>query len=44
MVPSLRTRLLATHALLIVVALATMTVMAREEQRRWLIDRQQAGL
>ena len=41
---SLRGRLLATHAVLIVTALAVMTVMARFEQRRWLIERQQVSL
>ncbi len=41
---SLRGRLLAAHAALIVVALAIMTLMASQEQRHWLIERQQAGL
>ncbi len=41
---SLRGRLLAAHAVLIVTALAIMTVMVRQEQRRWLIERQQASL
>ncbi len=44
MVLSLRGRLLAAHALLVVAALAIMTVMASREQRQWLIERQQAGL
>ena len=44
MVLSLRGRLLAAHAVLIVAALAIMTVMASHEQRGWLIERQQAGL
>jgi len=41
---SLRGRLLAAHALLIVAALAIMTLMATHEQRRWLIERQQVSL
>jgi two-component system phosphate regulon sensor histidine kinase PhoR len=41
---SLRGRLLATHAALIVLALVITTVMAGREQRRWLIEQQQAGL
>src|SRR6266540_201824 len=41
---SLRGRLLAAHAVLIVAALAIMTLMASQGQRRWLIERQQAGL
>jgi two-component system phosphate regulon sensor histidine kinase PhoR len=41
---SLRGRLLAAHAVLIVAALAIMTVLAAREQRRWLIERQEAGL
>jgi two-component system phosphate regulon sensor histidine kinase PhoR len=44
MVLSLRGRLLAAHAILIVAALAMMTWMAGQEQRRWLIERQQAAL
>ena len=41
---SLRGRLLTAHAVLIVTALAVMMVMARHEQRRWLIERQQTSL
>ncbi len=41
---SLRGRLLAADAVLIVAALAIMTTMASQEQRRWLIARQQASL
>ena len=41
---SLRGRLLTAHAVMIVAALAIMTVMASQEQRQWLIERQQADL
>jgi len=41
---SLRGRLLAAYAVVIVGALAIMTAMASHEQRQWLIERQQAGL
>ena len=44
MAMSLRGRLLAAYAVVIVAALAIMTLMASQEQHRWLIDRQQDGL
>src|SRR5262247_248457 len=44
MAMSLRARLLAAYAIVIVAALAIMTVMASQEQRRWLIERQQEDL
>jgi len=44
MVMSLRARLLTSQAALIVIALVIMTLTAGEEQRRWLIGRQQDAL
>ena len=44
MVLSLRSRLLIAHAALIVVALTIMTALASQEQRGWLIERQQEPL
>ena len=44
MMMSLRGRLLVSYAVLILAALAIMTVLASHEQRNWLIEQQQSGL
>jgi two-component system phosphate regulon sensor histidine kinase PhoR len=44
MVISLRVRLILAHALVVVAALAIMTVLVSRQQRAWLIERHQASL
>ena len=44
MVMSLRVRLILAHALVVIAALAIVTVLASRQQRAWLIERHQASL